>query len=81
YQSTIPAALRLAQIGMKDVQTSGYLSCKMRLRGTQTTTHGGVSRRLLLKLKPVYQSVLGSPFQAQISGTLSPYTKDCFNAC
>ncbi len=63
------------------VQTSGRLSCKIRLRRKHTTTHGEVSRRWLPELKTVYQSVLGSPFQAQISGASSPHTKDCINAC
>ena len=50
--STIPAALRLAQIGMKDVHISGCLSYKICLRGTHTTTHGRRSCRLLSMLKP-----------------------------
>lgn len=50
------------------VLTSGRLSYKINMRRRHTTTHGRRSRRWLLKLKTIYQSVLGSPLQAQISG-------------
>ena len=63
------------------MQTNGRLSCRISFRRMHTTTHGEVSRRLHHKLKTVYQSVLEPPFQAQISGVLNPYTKDCFNTC
>ena len=80
YQSTIrPRCVRTNRD--ESVQTNGRLSCKIMLRRMHTTTHGGRSRRLHFKPKTVYQSVLEPPFQAQISGVLSPYTKDCFNTC
>ena len=63
------------------VQTNGRLSYKIKMGRKHTTTHGRMSRRLLPEFKPVYESVLGPPFQAQISGALSPDTKDCINTC
>ena len=65
----------------ESVQTNGRLSYKIRLRRKHTTTHGEVSRRLLPELKTVLKSVLEPPVQAQISGAVSPYTKDCINTC
>lgn len=62
-------------------QTNGRLSYKIRLGRKHTTTHGEVSRRLLPELKAVYKSVLEPPIQAQISGAMSPHTKDCINTC
>ena len=59
--------------------TNHHVSARIKLRRMYTTTHGTTSRRLYLELKTVCKSVLEPPFQAQISGTLSPYTKDCFN--
>ena len=59
--------------------TTHPVSGKIKLGRMHTTTHGRTSRRLYLELKTVCKSVLEPPFQAQISGTLSPYTKDCFN--
>ena len=61
--------------------TNHHVSARIKLRRMYTTTHGTTSRRLYLELKTVCKSVLEPPFQAQISGTLSPYTKDCFNTC
>ncbi len=80
YQSTIrPLCVHTNRD--ESVQTSGRLSCKICSRRMHTTAHGEVSCRLHQKLKPVYQSVPESPIQAQISGALNPYTKDCFNTC
>ena len=59
--------------------TNHHVSARIKLRRVYTTTHGTTSRRLYLELKTVCKSVLGPPFQAQISGALIPYTKDCFN--
>ena len=44
-----------------------------------TTTHGEASRRLYQKLETVLWLVLELPFKAQMSGAMSPYTKDCNN--
>ena len=46
------------------VQTNGRLSYKIKMGRKHTTTHGRMSRRLLPEFKPVYESVLGPPFQA-----------------
>ena len=45
-----------------------------------TTKHGEVSRKNYLVLDSILISV-GSTFQAQISGSIRPYTKNCFNSC
>ena len=45
-----------------------------------TTKHGEVSRKNFLVLDSIIISV-SSTFQAQISGSTRPYTKNCFNSC
>ena len=45
-----------------------------------TTKHGEVSRKNSLVLDSMLISV-SSTFQAQISGSIRPYTKNCFNSC
>ena len=80
WQSTIrPLCVRTNR--NERAQTNSRLSCRISLRGMHTTTHGDVSRRLYQELKTVWQSVLESSFQAQISGAQSPHAKNCFNIC
>ena len=76
---TMPTASLSAQIGMKESRQTVAFLVKLDLRRKHTTTHGEVSRRLLPELKTVSKSVLEPPVQAQISGAVSPYTKDCIN--
>ena len=73
------AAFQLAaQIVMK-VSTSSTFCPILKVR-SYTTKHGEVSRKNSLVLDSILISV-SFTFQAQISGSLRPYTKNCFNSC
>ena len=73
------AAFQLAaQIVMK-VSTFSTFYPILKAR-SYTTKHGKVSRKNSLVLDSMLISV-SFTFQAQISGSLRPYTKNCFNSC
>ena len=73
------AAFQLAaQIVMK-VSTSSVFCSILKAR-SYTTKHGRRSRKNSLVLDSMLISV-SSTFQAQISGSPRPYTKNCFNSC
>ena len=73
------AAFQLAaQIVMK-VSTYSTFCPILKVR-SYTTKHGEVSRKNSLVLDSILISV-SFTFQAQISGSLRPYTKNCFNSC
>ena len=73
------AAFQLAaQIVMKVSTFSTF--CPILKARSYTTKHGRRSRKNSLVLDSMLISV-SSTFQAQISGSLRPYTKNCFNSC
>ena len=73
------AAFQLAaQIAMKVSTFSTF--CSILKARSYTTKHGEVSRKNSLVLDSISISV-SSTFQAQISGSFRPYTKNCFNSC
>ena len=73
------AAFQLAaQIVMKVSTFSTF--CPILKARSYTTKHGKVSRKNSLVLDSMLISV-SFTFQAQISGSLRPYTKNCFNSC
>ena len=79
HENLHSAAFQLAaQIVMK-VSTSS-LFCSILKARSYTTKHGEVSRKNSLVLDSMKISV-SSTLQAQISGSVRPYTKNCFNSC
>ena len=79
YVNLHSAAFQLAaQIVMKVSTFSTF--CSILKARSYTTKHGEGSRKNSLVLDSMLISV-SSTFQAQISGSLRPYTKNCFNSC